>query len=585
MSPLSGNTAGLKKQEIRLLEKLIQRSVAPDQFVSPVLAEELCQLSLEIHQPLTLLLDAQGRVDHVFVGSVAMLGESDQVDIPQRASGLCGMRAVSTQLENMAEPAKPQLTTLLQYRLDALVTLVASKAPSWSRQFGEHPKACDAVFISGIEMDRDNHLDTRTEGPLTLYQMDKRSFEDYRDILDTELIARENSVRAVNRNERAFLVGLAEPGVEGRHRAEDLLDELQLLAKTAGANIVGRAIQARPMPDPQFYVGKGKAQELAFEVQKLQADLIITDDELSPAQQRSLERILRTRLIDRTELILSIFAQRAQSWEGKIQVELAQLQYLLPRLSGRGRTFSQQTAGAKGGGIATRGPGETKLELDRRRLRTRITELERQAESVRQHRQLQRKDRIENNVPILSLVGYTNAGKSTLMNLLTKADVLAEDKLFATLDPVTRRLVRPDMPPALLVDTVGFIQKLPTTLVKAFRSTLEEVQSATLILHVVDLSHPDRLLHIKAVQQTLDDLECGLKPQWILLNKIDAVKQLSAEMDALKRLTDERQHVFPISAKTGEGLPQFMEALKDFLHAPADTGSDVHAQHSLPTGV
>lgn len=562
MPHLLGHHDGLKKKDIRQLEKLGQRAVPADQFVSATLAEELCLLALQIDQPLTLLVDRQGRVWQVFVGSITALGEEHAVTIPQKAMGTCGLRAITVQLEQMNPPSKAALTTLIQYRLDALVTLAASNRPTWSARFGEHPKACDAAFISHLSVShpQDNVLNVATEGPITLHTLDRRSFPDFMDLVETALNGWRGHLKHVQQQEQAFLVALAESGVQGRSRAEDLLDELAMLTRTAGAQVVGQAIQSRSQPDPVYYLGKGRAHELAFEIQQLGADLVITDDELSTVQQRTLERILRTRVIDRTELILDIFAQRAQSWEGKIQVELAQLQYLLPRLTGKGLSLSQQTATAKGGTIATRGPGETKLELDRRRMRTRIAELERQAESVRRHRRLQRKARLKNDIPIVALVGYTNAGKSTLLNTLTKAGALAEDKLFATLDPLTRRLVRPGLPPCLLVDTVGFIQKLPTTLVKAFRSTLEEVQAADIIWHIVDLSHPDRLNQMQAVQETLADLECDTKPQWVLLNKVDRVKLPQAELESLASVLD-GVPCFPVSATTGEGLDTLLEAL------------------------
>lgn len=572
MSQLLGDVQGLKKKEIRQLEKLFQRSVQPDQFVSSALAEEIALFSMEMHQPLTVLLDRPGRVYQVFVGTVSAMGEDNVVKIPAKSQGLCGVRAISTQLAAMAPPAKSALTTVLQYYLDALVTLVVQPA-QWSVQFGEHPKAADAVFISHLSWQDSERPEVVTDGPMTLLQLEKRSFEDHLEWVESEAARHSPYGVAVDKTEKAFLLGLAtRPGIEGKSRAEDWLDELSLLAKTAGASIVGRAMQSRPQPDPQFYVGKGKAQELAFEIQQTGANLVIADDELSTVQQRQLERILRTRVVDRTEVILDIFAQRAQTWEGKIQVELAQLQYLLPRLTGRGASFSQQTAAARGGTIATRGPGETKLELDRRRLRTRITDLERQAESVRKNRRLQRKERLESNMPVIALVGYTNAGKSTLLNTLTQAGVLAENKLFATLDPITRRLIRPGMQPCLLVDTVGFIQKLPTTLVKAFRATLEEIQTADLILHVADLSHPDRIAHLEAVQATLNNLSCETTPQWILFNKIDTVKQPEDEIRSLGFSIDNKP-VFPISAQSGEGLPEFLEALQGFLQTLKPAGA------------
>jgi GTPase len=565
MSQILGSTFGLKKKEIRELERLSRRTVAPEHFVSPALAEELCLLALEIKRPITILVDRLGRVSHVYTGSVAALGEENRLSLHAKRNGLCAYRAITTQLESIATPDKGALTTLLQYHLDCLVTLAATAHPEWSLQHGEHPKACDAVFISGLIVQRDGRIDVKTEGPATLHQVDRQSFRDYQEIVESDLAANVPPQIETAKQETAFLIGLAQPGVKGKCKAEDLLDELAMLAHTAGAKVVGRAIQTRSTPDSQLYIGKGKAQELAFEVQQQGANLIITDDELTTVQQRRLEYVLRTRVIDRTELILDIFAQRAQSWEGKIQVELAQLQYLLPRLTGKGASLSQQTAAARGGTIATRGPGETKLEMDRRRLRERITDLERQAESVRKTRQIQRKERIENGIPIVALVGYTNAGKSTLLNTLTRAGVFTENKLFATLDPVTRRLTLPDMSQCLVVDTVGFIQKLPTTLVKAFRSTLEEAQLATLIVHVADLSHPDRLTHLEAVESTLRELDCDTKPQWILLNKIDKVKQPEAEMQALQNALNGHP-AFPVSATNGNGIREFLAALQGFLH-------------------
>ena len=344
--------------------------------------------------------------------------------------------------------------------------------------------------------------------------------------------------------ERAILVGLDLPGHQG-WAVEESLAELAQLAETAGALVMARESQKRPKPDPAFYIGGGKAREIELLRQRHEAELIIFDDELSPAQQRNLEREISGRVIDRTGLILDIFAQRARTKEGKLQVELAQLTYLLPRLAGRGTELSRL-----GGGIGTRGPGETKLEVDRRRVRRRIHELNQAIDQVRDHRRRQRQDRREADLPVVALVGYTNAGKSTLLNSLTGAGVLSEDRLFATLDPTTRKVESSEFGPFLLTDTVGFIQKLPTQLVAAFRATLEEVQEADLLLHVVDASHPKREEQMTAVHRVLEELEAETKPIVIVFNQVDRMDP--RDVQALTRHNPESA---AISALSGEGLP------------------------------
>ncbi len=292
--------------------------------------------------------------------------------------------------------------------------------------------------------------------------------------------------------------------------------ELEQLADTAKADTVGRFVQFRERPDPAWLIGKGKAEEIALAAEDTEADLVIFDRELSPAQIRNLEGIIPCKIIDRTQLILDIFAQRAQTREGRIQVELAQLQYLLPRLSGRGREMSRL-----GGGIGTRGPGEKKLETDRRHIRRLIADLKRELDEVKKHRQLLRTRRKKTGTYQVALVGYTNAGKSTLLNRLTGSGVLAEDKLFATLDPTSRRLVLPAGTEVILTDTVGFIRNLPHQLVAAFRSTLEQVREADLLLHVVDSSHPEAAEQIAAVEKVLEELDASDIPVLMVLNKAD----------------------------------------------------------------
>lgn len=316
--------------------------------------------------------------------------------------------------------------------------------------------------------------------------------------------------------DRAFLVAADLPNA--LLPAVESLEELAELAKTAGATVVATTTQKLDHPNVATYVGSGKVEEVVLERKRLDANVVIFDDELSPSQQRNLEKALGVKVIDRTALILDIFATRAQTREGRLQVELAQMQYLLPRLAGQWSHLERME-----GAIGTRGPGETQIETDRRLINSRIAKLRRDLRDVSVQRELYRRRRARNNVPVVALVGYTNAGKSTLMRALSGADVLAEDKLFATLDPVTRRLGLPSGEVVLLTDTVGFIQKLPTQLVAAFRATLEELAEADLLLHVIDISHRNAFEHTETVDRTLAELGVGEKPVLLALNKVDAL--------------------------------------------------------------
>lgn len=330
------------------------------------------------------------------------------------------------------------------------------------------------------------------------------------------------------------------------------LEELSRLAETAGAEVQGQVVQRRKSPHPAYYVGRGKAQELARLVQETGVDLVIFYDELSPSQARNLEKVLEVKVLDRTALILDIFAQRARTREGKLQVELAQLDYLLPRLTGYGGVLSRL-----GGGIGTRGPGETKLEVDRRVIRQRIRELNQEIRDLKKHRAIQRKTRQKVPYPVASLVGYTNAGKSTLLNSLTDSRVFTQDKLFATLDPTTRKVLLPDRQLLLITDTVGFIQDLPPNLGAAFRATLEEVQEADIILHVVDVSHGHREEQLQAVQKILEDLEVTGKPTLFVFNKVDLLEDSSA----LKRLSMGYPQSVPVSAREKINLDRLLEEI------------------------
>jgi GTP-binding protein HflX len=348
--------------------------------------------------------------------------------------------------------------------------------------------------------------------------------------------------------ERIVLVGVVFPWTTSETVDADL-DELALLVGTAGADVVGRVVQRRDHPDPATFVGRGKAQELHELSLTVDSDTVVFDDELSPAQQRNLEKILGRTAIDRTAVILDIFAQNARSQEGKAQVELALLRYRLPRLRGRGREFSQQA-----GGIGTRGPGETQLEVDRRRLLQRMARLEVDLRQVSATRRTQRRSRVRGRHRSVSLVGYTNAGKSTLLNRLTDAGVLVESKPFSTLDPRTRRLALPGGETVLLSDTVGFVRKLPHQLVEAFRSTLDEVREAELLLHVVDGSAAEPEAQIEAVRLVLEEIGAAGVPELLVVNKADRSRRAI-------RVAEDHEGAVVVSARTGEGIDDLIHAL------------------------
>lgn len=346
--------------------------------------------------------------------------------------------------------------------------------------------------------------------------------------------------------ERAVLVSVD----TGEFDVDSSLLELSELARTAGAEVICEMTQKREAPEAGTYLGRGKLEELAEYCENEKPDLVIVDGELTPAQQKNIETITDTRVIDRTTLILDIFASRALSGEGKLQVELAQLKYALPRLGGKGASMSRL-----GGGIGTRGPGETKLETDRRHIRRRISALSDDLKELEERRARHRERRKKDGVVTVALVGYTNAGKSTLMNTLTDAGVLAENKLFATLDPTARALTLPDGSSVLLIDTVGFIRRLPHKLVEAFKSTLDEAVNANVILNICDASNVECAEHYKVTMDLLEELGCGDKPIITVLNKCDLVNDISIPMGKSVR----------VSARTGEGLPELLEAVKDAL--------------------
>ncbi len=388
--------------------------------------------------------------------------------------------------------------------------------------------------------------------------------------------------------ERAFLVAVDSAAADSLWDVSDSLAELASLATTAGAVVVGSLTQRLPSPTPNLYLGKGRANELALRRADDEFDLLIVDDELSPSQQRNLEAAVDARVIDRTALILDIFAQHAHTREGQLQVELAQLEYRLPRLVGTRASLSRLGGGSRGasggvgGAIGARGPGETKLEIDRRRIRGRIAELNRELEGVRRSRATQRQQRAAQQIPVVAVVGYTNAGKSTLFNALTSAGTLVEDKLFATLDPTTRHLTLPTHQEALLTDTVGFIQKLPTGLVAAFRATLEEVTEADILLEVVDVTHENAVEQNQTVNDVLEELGAAEKPRVTALNKIDlladpSLVDSSIYPNAICVSAAQKTNLDELMRKIGEVISSGMVRMRVLL--PFDRGDLVELFH------
>ncbi len=441
------------------------------------------------------------------------------------------------------------------------------KASALADDDGWHESDPDFIAYDGDQLEREERAAMRRVGGLSTELEDVTEVE-YRQL----------------RLERVVLAGVWTDGTV--EDAENSLRELAALAETAGSQVLAGVVQRRMRPDPATYLGSGKAAELRDIVAAEGADTVVCDGELAPSQRRALEDIVKVKVIDRTALILDIFAQHAKSREGKAQVELAQLQYLLPRLRGWGESMSRQAGGrvAGGEGIGSRGPGETKIELDRRRINTKIAKLRRDIRGMKKTRDTKRSARQAGKVPAVAIAGYTNAGKSSLLNRLTGAGVLVENALFATLDPTVRRAQTQDGRPYTLADTVGFVRSLPHQLVEAFRSTLEEVADSDVILHVVDGSHPDPQGQISAVRAVLADVEATDIPEIIVVNKADA-----ADPQMLDQLRRQERHAIVVSARTGEGLQELRDAIDAALPTPQipmtllvpyDRGDVVHRLHN-----
>ena len=528
MQQVNGNTSGVREILLARIAQLYDMRMEAGWFFSTELAMLLAEFTELLGRELSVYISRDGRIHDVSIGDNSNV-KMATLRLTRNQDRLCGVRCIHTHPGGNAHLSSVDLGTLKSAKLDAMCAISVVNGL---------PTAASAAFLGERE---ENDFSIFLDGPYPLAQIPHEAWLSQIDAADQRLIST-TSVVEKGRKERAILVGI-DTGAD----SYDTLSELAELADTAGAEVIALERQRRPSPDPVYYVGRGKAEELSRLASANDADLFIFDDELSSVQIRNLEEILGSRVLDRTTLILDIFAGRAQSREGKLQVELAQLKYRLPRLIGFGQTLSRL-----GGGIGTRGPGEKKLESDRRRIRRQIYQLECDLKEVTKQRTLRRTKREQGTIPVAAIVGYTNAGKSTLLNLLSGSDVLAEDKLFATLDPVTRNVKLPDGGEVLLTDTVGFINKLPHDLVEAFRSTLEEAVYADIILHVVDCSSSYAREQMKVVRDVLDSIGAGDKPTITVFNKVDLLDHPFSplEKDALC-----------ISAREGRGIPELLSLL------------------------
>jgi GTP-binding protein HflX len=511
MREVSGNTLGLKPSQLQTLRRTFRRRVPAEDIVSPELARHLCEISRETNRQVGVLLDRKGDVQWVVVGDARKLVLPDVGRARAGERRLRGLRLVHTHLDG--EPLnRDDHTDLALLRLDlvAAIEVLESGLPGrmhYAHLLPENPSG--ALW--------------KDEQAPSIHEVGYQALAGAL-ALEEELQREITAARRTGGRERAILVGFGAQGRRDRSTAESSLAELAELARTAGVEVVESTLQMRKEIDPRYLIGKGKLEDVVLRSMQRMADVIVFDADLSPSQARHIAEATSLKILDRTQLILDIFAQRAQSGEGKLQVELAQLKYLYPRLTGRDTSLSR----LMGGGVGGRGPGETKLEIDRRRVRDRITALERKIEGLSGDRAVRRKQRNGRGLPVISIVGYTNAGKSTLLNALTHSSVLVEDKLFATLDPTSRRLRFPRDREVIITDTVGFIRDLPRDLVAAFRATLEELADADLLLHVVDASDPRSGEQIEAVETILGQLGLGEKPRLRVFNKVDRLPQAAA---------------------------------------------------------
>ncbi len=542
MREIKGNIKGIRDSVIAELQKLYD--MQSPQLVSQELAVKLADITEYINREISVYITRSGQIIEIAVGDNATV-ELPSFSGRRGAGRLSGIRCIHTHPGGNPYLSGVDISALKNNKYDAMVA-IGVLSPDFTKSeltFG---------LITGI--DSNENYTAECYGPYSIEDAENINFVNTVSTIERILDKQTGTASLQVMSERAILIGMEWGRNDSLWTVDDSLEELKQLADTAGATVIKKFIQKRPKPDSAFFIGRGKVQELALYAQQENIDLCIFDDELSPAQQRNIESVMGIRILDRTALILDIFAQRARTNEGKLQVELAQLQYTLPRIMGKGLMLSRL-----GGGIGTRGPGETKLEVDRRRIRDRIAFIKDQIEKVKAVRSLHRSKRKKNNVFEVSLVGYTNAGKSTLLNTLTNSDIYAKDQLFATLDPTTRQLTLPNKQEIIITDTVGFIQRLPHQLIAAFRSTLEVVTEADLLVHVIDVSHELYKEQAAAVHEVLKEIGAETKPVITVYNKID---KLPPDSKLADRLALEEDTVCISAAKklNLESLQQMIES-------------------------
>ncbi|MFW6357805.1 MAG: GTPase HflX [Chroococcales cyanobacterium] len=562
METIYGNLQGLKSSQLKQLQRLYHQRIPGDRFTTPEFAQRLAAISTEINQSVCAYINRRGQVIRVGVGSPRQT-QIPPLELPRYgAERLSGIRCIATK-QKSDPPKDSSLTAMALQRLDALVMLTLTGS-GFERRGGGATGYVKEAYLAHLIPQSDSNIDGHPHWSVSpALSLDNLSQQDFLDLVEgleaefeREFVAQQVDID----QDRVLVVGVQTEKMSNRE-FEDGLAELARLVDTAGGEVLQFIQQKRSRPHPQTVVGAGKVQEIALSAQTLGVNLVAFDRDLSPAQVRNLEKQIGVRVVDRTEVILDIFAQRAQSRAGKLQVELAQLEYMLPRLTGRGQEMSRL-----GGGIGTRGPGETKLETERRAIQRRIARLQREVDQLQAHRSRLRQQRQKQEVPTVAIVGYTNAGKSTLINALTNAEIYTADQLFATLDPTTRRLPVPDPvkdepTTILLTDTVGFIQELPPSLMDAFRATLEEVTEADALLHVVDLSHPAWETHIRSVMKILSEMPITPGPVLIAFNKID-----KASGKDLAKAQEEFPLAVYISASERLGLETLRAKLGELVH-------------------
>jgi len=527
MPEIHGNLEGIKNSVLAEIKAIYDEPVAADSFISYELLQKLCGYSAALNREIALYITRYGDIEDVIIG------RSDRIDLPdirlrRSTARLSMVRCIHTHPKSSGELSDVDLSALQTVRLDAMCAVGVSQSGN--------PTTVQCAFL-----DPDTKNGTTITELLPVNSLPDAAWLAH--ITDVDQRYRASAEAREQDTERAILVGID---------SEDSLIELSMLAETAGAVTIGSILQKREKPDAMYCIGKGKAEDLALEAQSVQASLVIFDEELTGVMQRNLEELLQLKVIDRTALILDIFALRAKTSEGKLQVEMAQLKYRSQRLLGQGLVLSRLA-----GGIGTRGPGESKLEVSRRRIRERLNDLERQLKTLENQRSLRRQRREKNKIPILALVGYTNAGKSTLFNQMTGADVFVKDALFATLDNVSRPITLPHGGQALLIDTVGFIHKLPHELVQAFHATLEDAALADIIIVVSDAASPYLNKHLQTVQEVLQNLGAADAPQIHVLNKEDLVDNAR----------DIMPDSIPVSALHGDGIGELLSRIEQLLTA------------------